>query len=145
MKGRYLFKIVISIGGYRPGQAWAVPGLKFKSPTFWLFCCRKPQHVLTCGLFNSTMTQERLFNLALLYIERDVSRQLQNSLDSLVVQFAEKFQTCIMELSLNINNTVCCFNCHALHKQLIRLNIFGALRAPFFLPGQLSNPAAAYD
>ena len=38
----------------------------------------------------STMTQERLSNLALLYIERDVSSQLWNSLDSLVLQFAEK-------------------------------------------------------
>ena len=34
----------------------------------------------------STMTHERLSNLALLYIERDVSSQLWNSLDSL---FAE--------------------------------------------------------
>ena len=36
------------------------------------------------------MTQECLSNLALLYIERDVSSQLWNSLDILVLQFAEK-------------------------------------------------------
>ena len=43
---------------------------------------------VTC--LRSTMTQERLSNLALLYIEKDVSSQLWNSLDSLILQFAEK-------------------------------------------------------
>ena len=43
---------------------------------------------VTC--LRSTMTQERLSNLALLYIEKDVSSQLWNLLDSLILQFAEK-------------------------------------------------------
>ena len=38
----------------------------------------------------STMTEERLDSLALLYIERDISAKLWNSMDDLVVQFAQK-------------------------------------------------------
>jgi hypothetical protein len=38
----------------------------------------------------STMTQDRLSNLALLYIEREVSGQLRDNLDTLVVKFGEK-------------------------------------------------------
>ena len=36
----------------------------------------------------STMTEERLTNLALLYIERDISSQLWDKLDELVIAFA---------------------------------------------------------
>ena len=38
----------------------------------------------------STMTQDRLTNLALLYIERKVSGQLWDNLDTLVIKLAEK-------------------------------------------------------
>ena len=38
----------------------------------------------------STMTEVRLDSLALLYIERDISAKLWNSMDDLVVQFAQK-------------------------------------------------------
>ena len=40
--------------------------------------------------FHSTMTQERLSNLALLYIERDTSIKLWNCLDDRVLDFASK-------------------------------------------------------
>ena len=38
----------------------------------------------------STMTQQRLDSLALLYIERDLSSKLWNSLEDLVLQFAQE-------------------------------------------------------
>ena len=38
----------------------------------------------------STMTQDRLSNLALLYIEREVSNQLWDCLDDILIRFAEK-------------------------------------------------------
>lgn len=37
----------------------------------------------------STMSQTRLSNLALLYIERDLSSSLWNQMDDLVIKFAE--------------------------------------------------------
>ena len=38
----------------------------------------------------STMTQQRLDSLALLYIERDLTSKLWNSLEDLVLQFAQE-------------------------------------------------------
>ena len=48
------------IGGCRPGHARAQPGLQIGTQPF---CC----------LLSSTMNQDRLSSMALLYIERDLS------------------------------------------------------------------------
>lgn len=45
---------------------------------------------------HSTMTQERLTNLALLYIERDLSSQLWDKLDELVIAFTQYTQNRIV-------------------------------------------------
>ena len=66
----------IAIGGCRPGHARAQPGLRIGTQPF---CC----------LLSSTMNQDRLSNMALLYIERDLSSQLWDKLDDLVIRFAE--------------------------------------------------------
>ena len=44
----------------------------------------------------STMTEERLTNLALLYIERDISSQLWDKLDELVIAFAQNHNSRIV-------------------------------------------------
>ena len=38
----------------------------------------------------TTMSQERLSNLALLYVERDISTQLWDCLDDIIAEFAQK-------------------------------------------------------
>ena len=63
-------------GPGRPGHARAQPGLQIGTQPF---CC----------LLSSTMNQDRFSNMALLYIERDLSSQLWDKLDDLVIRFAE--------------------------------------------------------
>ena len=57
----------------------------------------------------STMTQERLSNLALLYIEQDITNQLWNVLEELVVIIAELFcsnyESILATPDMNINMT----------------------------------------
>ena len=60
----------------------AGPGMPGLSPGYKL-------ELSHCCLLSSTMNQDRLSILALLYIERDLSSQLWDKLDDLVICFAE--------------------------------------------------------
>ena len=67
-KGK-MIDVIASIGGYMPGlQIGTQP-----------FCC----------LLSFTMNQDRLSNMALLHIERDLSSQLWDKFDDLVIRFVE--------------------------------------------------------
>ena len=49
-------------------------------------------------IVSSTMTQVRLSNLALIYIERDMSSKLWDKIDELVVEFAQTHNNLIIVL-----------------------------------------------
>ena len=52
----------------------------------------------------STMSQDRLSNSALLYIERDSSSQLWDKMDELIIRFAETHSNSRIVLFVLINN-----------------------------------------
>ena len=78
----------VYIGGYRPGQARALPGLFIYNtlPIERSFSSHRWINTYLCSKIN----EDRLSSLVLLHINRDPSSKLWNEMDQLAIEFAQQ-------------------------------------------------------